>query len=61
MKATLGRELALDALLMAVWRRNPVGPVLVHSDQGSQHGSDDFKRFCATHNLEPSMSRRGSC
>lgn len=61
MKATLGRELALDALLMAVWRRKPQPQVLVHSNQGSKYGSDDFKRFCAAHNLEPSMSRRGNC
>ena len=61
MKPTLSRELALDALLMAVWRRKPAGRVIVHSDQGSQYGSDDFKRFCVVHNLEPSMSRRGNC
>lgn len=61
MKPTLSRELALDALLMAVWRRKPDGRVLVHSDQGSQYGSDDFKRFCAAHSLETSMSRRGNC
>jgi putative transposase len=61
MKATLGRELALDALLMAVWCRKPQQRVLVHSDQGSQYGSDDFKRVCVAHNLEPSMSRRGNC
>ena len=35
--------------------------VIVHSDQGSQYGSDDFRRFCQCHNLEPSMSRRGDC
>ena len=46
MKPSLSRELAMDALLMAVWRRKPAGSVLVHSDQGSQYGSDDFKRFC---------------
>lgn len=61
MNAALGRELALDALLMAVWRRKPQQRVLVYSDQGSQYGSDDFKRFCVAHNLEPSMSRRGNC
>ena len=61
MKATLSRELALDALLAAVWRRKPTQPVLVHSDQGSQYGSDDFKRFCMAHGLEPSMSRKGNC
>lgn len=61
MKATLAKELALDALLMAVWRRKPMQSVIVHSDQGSQYGSDDWHRFCRTHNLIPSMSRRGNC
>ena len=61
MKPTLARELALDALLMAVWRRKPKQRVVVHSDQGTQYGSDDWLRFCKEHNLEPSMSRRGNC
>ena len=61
MKPTLAKELALDALLMAVWRRKPKHRVLVHSDQGSQYGSDDWKRFCLANQLEPSMSRRGNC
>jgi putative transposase len=29
MKPTLSRELALDALMMAVWRRKPEGEVIV--------------------------------
>ena len=61
MKPTLARELVLDALLMAVCRRQPSDTVLVHSDQGSQYGSDDWRRFCQANNLEPSMSRRGNC
>ena len=61
MKPTLARELVLDALLMAVWRRKPTQPVVVHSDQGSQYGSDDWIRFCRSHRLLPSMSRRGNC
>lgn len=60
MKPTLARELVLDALLMAVRRRKPQQPVLVHSDQGSQYGSDEWRRFCQSHRLEPSMSRRGN-
>ncbi len=52
MKPTLVRELALDALLMALWRRKPKARVIVHSDQGSQYGSDYWKRFCAANNLE---------
>ncbi|HFI1063564.1 TPA: IS3 family transposase [Enterobacter hormaechei subsp. steigerwaltii] len=61
MKPTLSRELALDALMMAVWRRKPDGEVIMHSDQGSQYGSDDWQRFCRANNLVPSMSRRGNC
>lgn len=61
MKPTLSRELALDALMMAVWRRKPDGEVIVHNDQGSQYGSDDWQRFCRANNLAPSMSRRGNC
>lgn len=61
MKPSLGREIVLDALLMALLRRKPKQPVLVHSDQGSQYGSDDWRRFCQAHQLEPSMSRRGNC
>ena len=48
MKPTLARELVVDALLMAVWRRKPTEQVMVHSDQGSQYGSDDWLRFCTT-------------
>lgn len=61
MRPTLAKELVVDALLMAVWRRKPKRAVIVHSDQGSQYGSDDWLRFCRTHNLEPSMSCRGNC
>jgi putative transposase len=60
MKPTLAKELVLDAILMAVWRRRPK-QTLIHSDQGSQYGSDEWLRFCREHHLEPSMSRRGNC
>ena len=55
------RHLAMDALLMAVWRRNPTEEVLVHSDQGCQFSSHDWQSFLKSHNLVPSMSRRGNC
>ncbi len=61
MKPSLRRELVVDALLMAVWRRRPERGTIVHSDQGSQYGSDDFQNFCRAHHLQPSMSRRGNC
>lgn len=54
-------DLALQALLAAVWRRKPKARVMIHSDQGSQFTSRDWQVFLAQHNLEPSMSRRGNC
>ena len=57
----MATEIVLDALLMAVWRRKPKQAVIIHSDQGSQFGSDDFARWCKDNNLVPSMSRRGNC
>jgi putative transposase len=59
-KPTIARELVLDAVMMAVRKRRPKRTV-IHSDQGSQYGSDDWRRFCRTNHLEPSMSRRGNC
>ena len=61
MQPTLARDIVIDALLMAVWKRKPKERVIVHSDQGSQYGSDDWARFCKAHRLDPSMSRRGNC
>ncbi len=57
----MDRELALNALLMAVWRRQPTETVMVHSDQGSQFSSYDWQAFLKAHNLQQSMSRRGNC
>jgi putative transposase len=54
-------ELAMNALLMAVWRRQPKNTVMVHSDQGSQFSSYDWRDFLDEHNLTQSMSRRGNC
>jgi putative transposase len=53
--------LVLDALTMAVWRRKPKNNVIIHSDQGSQFGSDAFNRWCKDNRLSQSMSRRGNC
>ena len=58
--ATMHRELVLDAVLMAVRQRRPKG-TLIHSDQGTQYGSDAWRRFCKSNRLEPSMSRKGNC
>lgn len=62
-------DLALQALLAAVWRRKPKHRVMVHSDQGSQFTSREWQSFLCQHNLaflcqhnlDASMSRRGNC
>ena len=54
-------QLALDALLMALWRRRPHQQVLIHSDQGCQFTGHTWQSFLRDHNLLCSMSRRGNC
>jgi len=56
MGSRIDRELAINALLMAVWCRSPE-----LSDQGSRFSSHDWQDFLRDHKLTPSMSRRGSC
>ncbi len=58
---TMAKEMVLDALLMAVWRRSTKQEIILHSDQGSQYGRDEWQRFCRSHNGIPRMSRRGHC
>ena len=61
MGKNIDRHLVIDALLMAKLRRQPHHPVLLHSDQGSQYGSNDCVAFMNANGLIPSMSRRGNC
>jgi putative transposase len=61
MSSRIDRDLAMNALLMAVWRRQPTDEVMVHSDQGSQFSSYDWRDFLTAHGLVQSMSRRGNC
>lgn len=61
MQQRITKELVLDALLMAVWRRKPKITVMIHSDQGSQYTSHDWHAFLKNNGLEASMSRRGNC
>ncbi|UZL29856.1 IS3 family transposase (plasmid) [Klebsiella pneumoniae] len=61
MQSRMTKDIVLNTLLMAVWRRNPQKQVLVHSDQGSQYTSHEWQSFLKSHGLEGSMSRRGNC
>ncbi len=61
MASRIDTSLVLDALLMALWRREPQTPVVVHSDQGCQFTGQEWQTFLRDHNLISSMSRRGNC
>ena len=51
----------MNAITAAYWRRKPTNKVYLHSDQGSQYSSRQFRKLLNTYNLEASMSRRGNC
>ena len=57
----ISRQLAIDALNMAIGQRCPEGELLHHSDRGSQYTSDDFRDELDKHNIQCSMSARGNC
>ncbi|MGR5488139.1 IS3 family transposase, partial [Vibrio alfacsensis] len=61
MKNSPKTDLVIDALLMAIWRRRPKNKVTIHSDQGVQYTSCDWRSFLKEHNMEISMSRKGNC
>ena len=61
MKTTMTTELVPDARVIAVWRRRPKAPVMIHCDQDSQFGSDDLNHLRKDNRWVSSMSRRGNC
>jgi putative transposase len=54
-------ELTLDAIKMAVGRRNPVDVVMHHSDRGSQYTGESYRSFLDKAGFKVSMSRKGNC
>ena len=57
----LTRQLAIDALQMALGRRDPGNDLIHHSDQGSQYASTDYQKILKEHDMICSMSRKGNC
>lgn len=57
------RELVMDALRMAWFRRQPgkEARVIFHSDRGSQYCSGDFQDLLKSYGMRSSMSRKGNC
>src|SRR5437867_1180398 len=55
------RELAVEALTMALAHRQPDPGLVHHSDRGSQYASSDYRAVLDAHGVVMSMSRRGNC
>ena len=61
MSERLDRGLVLDALSMAIGRRNPEPGLIHHSDRGIQYASNDYQKALAEQKMRCSMSRKGDC
>ena len=57
----LRTELVADALKAALRTRRPVGPVVFHSDRGSQYTSRELADLAAAHGIRLSVGRTGQC
>ena len=60
MATHLRTDLVVDALQMAIWRRNPAPGLIHHSDQGVQYTSLSLGRRLEEAGIVPSMGRVGS-
>jgi len=61
MSQSLESTIVLDALRMALSRRQPGKGVLHHSDRGSQYADKLFRQLLKDHGMKCSMSRKGDC
>jgi putative transposase len=61
MSQSLETPIVLDALRMALSRRQPGKGVLHHSDRGSQYADKLFRQLLNDHGMKCSMSRKGDC
>ena len=53
--------MVIRAVQMAVWQRQNNGPVILHSDRGSQYASKAYRGLLEQHGMVCSMSRKGNC
>ncbi len=55
------KEMALDALVMAIGQREVKAGLIHHSDRGVQYASHDYQKTLEDHGIRSSMSRKGDC
>ena len=61
MSRRINRQLALNALNMALGQRRPEMDLIHHSDRGAQYLSDDYQAVLKQHGIRCSLSGAGSC
>jgi putative transposase len=63
MREHMSRDLVIDALRLAWFKRHPdqQAGLISHSDRGSQYASEDFREVLKEYGITASMSRRGNC
>jgi len=61
MGSRMKAELVCDALTMAIWQRNPDKGLIVHSDQGVQYASHQYRKLLKHNGFIGSMSKKGCC
>jgi transposase InsO family protein len=61
MSERMTRQLVIDAMTMAWFRRRPDKGLIFHSDRGSQYASADFQELLKRYGMRGSMSRKGNC
>ena len=61
MSDRLTKELALDALKMAICNHPKIAGAIHHSDRGSQYASNEYQKLLKSNGLICSMSRKGNC
>jgi putative transposase len=61
MDKQMTKQLVLDALRAAYWRKKPAAGLLHHSDRGSQYCSKAYRDLQKSYKMQVSMSRKGDC
>ena len=61
MSHRMTKELACDAMQMAVDERTDFAGVIMHTDRGSQYCSKQFQAILKANEIRSSMSKKGDC
>jgi putative transposase len=61
MSDRIDQQLTQSAMRMALTRRQPQGPIIMHTDRGVQYAAGDYRRLLKDWAVTSSMSRTGNC